>query len=298
MALCFTAMKRPLRQLFTLLTLTWSLTCAQTVLAVGETPYSQGYISGSKITYEEHIQNQKSVLEASGFEKWNWRASSERDSQRRNCADCQLYLLPVNTQLESASVYAYLQALENEKATILKLYPSSPREYNFLAQLSVGILGRESLFFRAKRYFLKEYFQPGVNFAKLMRKYMGFTKGVSARNSRGPTQIKDIPKKIADHYKVNSDNLYVPQNAAVATMGYLIEALKDLKYIAGHESFNHIQPSNYADYLPYIYFGSRKAILAKTATPEQNLYVKDMKRYMNFVEVYEHTSSNSKPQLP
>jgi hypothetical protein len=75
-------------------------------------------------------------------------------------------------------------------------------------------------------------------------------------------------------------------------MGYLIEALKDLKYISSLNNFVHINPETYADYLPYIYFGSRKALIAKTATPEKNLYVKDMKRYMRFLELYERPRPN------
>jgi hypothetical protein len=175
----------------------WAFTGLQSALAVGQSPYVQGYISGSSGTYEEHLEKQKTFLESEGFRKWNW-----ANSGKQACLDCQLFLLPANTQLESDQVYAYLQTLEQEKATLLKLYPSDPHEYNYLAQVSVGILGRESLFFRAKRYFVKEYFQPGVNFTKLMRKYLGFIKGVSSRNSRGPTQIKDIPEKISQFYKV------------------------------------------------------------------------------------------------
>lgn len=247
--------------------------------AVGEKPYAGGSHEGE---YLQFVDQQRKSLKDQGFQNWTW-----NESENRTCLNCQLFILPANTQVESQSVYEFLRALEEEKPALLKMYAADPNEYNFLAHLSVGILGRESLFFRAKRYFFKEYFQPGVNFLKLMRKYMGFTKGVSARNSRGPTQIKDIPQKISEHYQVTPDTLYIPKNAAVATMGYLIEALKDLKYISSHESFRHIQRNTYVDYLPYIYFGSRRSLLAKTATPDQNLYIKDMKKYMKFVELYE-----------
>lgn len=233
---------------------------------------------GPAPSYESVVNNRRKKLQAQGFKSWNW-ISAE-------CKACEFSILPTNLMLESAPVFTFIRTLQTESSNLVDLFESNDQEYIHMAHISLGILGRESLFFGARRYWLKENFQPGVVFLKFLQRQLGFSNIRNYKNSRGPTQIKDIPNLIASKYQVVPDNLFVPQNAAVATMGYLLEAFKELKRIASAPTHQHIQPENYADHLPYIYFGSRKALINKNATPEKNIYVRDMKKYMGMVEIY------------
>jgi len=233
---------------------------------------------GPAPSYESVLSTRRKNLLEKGFKNWNWLSSE--------CKACEFSILPNNLMLESAPVFAFIRTLENESSNLTDLFKSKDQEYIHLAHISLGILGRESLFFGARRYWLKENFQPGVDFLKFLQRQLGFSNVRNYKNSRGPTQIKDIPELIASKYQVVPDNLFMPKNAAVATMGYLLEAFKELKRIASAPTHEHIQPENYVDYLPYIYFGSRKALINKNATPEKNIYVRDMKKYMEMVEIY------------
>jgi hypothetical protein len=96
-----------------------------------------------------------------------------------------------------------------------------------------------------------------------------------------------VPEKIAKAYGIVPGNLKVPENAALATMGFLIEALQELKNRARKGQLEFITPDTYVDYLPYIYFGRAKALMNRTARPDQNSYVRDMKKYMGWVDLYE-----------
>jgi len=67
----------------------------------------------------------------------------------------------------------------------------------------------------------------------------------------------------------------------------LIEALNDLRRYVSQGKIKYISADKIVDYLPYMYFGGRKALLNKTATPDKNAYVNSMKKYMSWVQIYE-----------
>jgi hypothetical protein len=184
-----------------------------------------------------------------------------------------------------ARTYAFLNALSTEKETILKLYNSDSQEYNLLAHIAVGILGQESRFFAHWRYFIKRNSQLAIKEIKELNAWIKEAEVVA--NSKGPTQIKNVPDRIAQHYNITEKNLWNPQSAAVSTMGYLIEALDELKKRAKNNSLEMITEDTYVDYLPYIYFGGTKKLINHTATPDKNIYVKNMKKFMKKVAVYE-----------
>lgn len=246
---------------------------------------SVGFVDSSFAftSLEQSLAQEHSLLDQNGYDKWTW--------MKNDCTNCMVFFLPTRKEVRTEKVRLFIQALAAHKAELQEIYQIPGTEYNLLAHMSVGILGRESLFFRSNRYRLKEAMPWAVRLAKIIEIYLEGSNRSPSDSSRGPTQIKIVPKKIAEHYAITSDNLHEPENAAVATMGYLIEALGELKRRVRVNKLDFITPERYVDYLPYIYFGGTRALVKKTATPESNLYVQDMKRYMTWIEVYEHEAA-------
>lgn len=215
----------------------------------------------------------------------------------------------------------FMNTLEKEKATIMELYGLDNDEYNDLVRYSFGILGNESEFGKNWRYDVKEAFPLGTAFVKETKRKVidrsiqaykdsdGFFSGIknaastyfkelvardvrlltgktnTAALSRGPTQIKKVPKRIEEHYGVTKDNISKPSNSAVATIGFLAEAMVELKNRA--RSNSDITKENRLDYLHYIYMGSVNEIKNKTATPDKNIYLRQLKEYQKGVEIYQ-----------
>lgn len=192
-------------------------------------------------------------------------------------------------------VQNYLTAIAKNKSEIVQLYNSDPQEYNLLAQMAFGILGNESEFFTSTKYLAKISGRSLITPLKKIRSLVD-DKFVISPNSSGPTQIKVVPQKIAERFGVTSASLSkYPEHAAVATMGYLIEALRELKQRATNNNLDFITPETYVDYLPYLYFGRSKLLnnvksndpTLEKAEPHKNLYVLRMKKYMEWVQLYE-----------
>ncbi|MBX3041354.1 MAG: hypothetical protein KF789_11665 [Bdellovibrionaceae bacterium] len=230
------------------------------------------------------------VLETNGYFPWVWKTS--------DCVDCPIYFLSGNKQLESRDVQAFMRTLEARKSEIVRLYQIDGQEYNLLAHMAVGILGRESQFFKSRRYRLKETFPGLVRVAKAFKAYMDGSEKGPSQSSRGPTQIKIVPEKIASFYDITPESLHEPENAAVATVGFLIEILEELKRRVVLNDLEFVNDSNYVDYLPYLYFGSRRMLIQGNATPEKNIYVQDMKKYMGWVLLYEGQPSSTETINP
>ncbi|UYL10229.1 hypothetical protein B9G69_006510 [Bdellovibrio sp. SKB1291214] len=235
--------------------------------------------SGHAFSFAQTSSSQMEIalLSEQGFQSWKWTES--------NCDNCQIMMVPQSDDVSTIKVRRFIQALAVNKADLQKMLKVSGEEYTLLAHISVGILGRETRFGESVRYKFKESAPWIVSLAKLMRS-LATDKEVSP-NSRGLTQIKFLPQDVADKYGITPDNLDIPENAAIATMGYLINALKQLKIRIKTYHLDHITPDRYADYLPYIYFGRSKALIEKTAIPEQNNYVQALKKYMAMIQVFE-----------
>lgn len=215
---------------------------------------------------------------------WKWTKSQ--------CQNCPIMFETKHPYLESEQVQKFIRTLESEKFELIKLYGSDPQEYNLLAQMAIGILGQESQFFRSWRYKTKEELQWSVSLAKSLKVMITPEEDRASLNSRGPTQIKIIPAKIAAHYGITPNNVEEPENAALATMGYLIEALRELKQRAKNNKLEFVTKATYVDYLPYIYFGKSRSLIERTVTPNQNKYVRAMKNYMSWVRIHEVQVSN------
>lgn len=206
--------------------------------------------------------------------------------QKSTCHNCEIkFRVSSEDFKKNPRMVSFLSALATEKQNILKVYGTDPQEYNLLAHMAVGILGNESTFFKSWRYKVKSNSQIAIAWSKGIKAWFG---GYEASpNSKGPTQIKRVPDRIEQYYNITEKNLWEPKYAAVSTMGFLIEALAELKQRAKNNDLEFITPATYVDYLPYIYFGGAKKLINRTATPDTNIYVKNMKLHMKRAQIIE-----------
>lgn len=217
---------------------------------------------------------------ASAYQEVPWSFGSS------TCQNCGIsFKLSFKDHQDNPKVVEFLQTLSKEKHNILKIYGSDPQEYNLLAHMAVGILGNESTYFNSFRYHVKSHSQLVIQWSKAIKAWFGGYE--ASANSKGPTQIKRIPDRIERFYNITEKDLWEPKWAAVSTMGFLIEALEELKNRANNNNLEMITPATYVDYLPYIYFGGAKKLVNRTATPDTNIYVKNMKLHMKKVSVLE-----------
>lgn len=209
----------------------------------------------------------------------------------------------------------FLHTLDKEKRTLMKMYRLDNDEYNQLVRLAFAIMGQESKFGTHWRYHVKESVPVGVAYLKRWKSLMKesyenlksddlsdalkeyireryelekdlLTGGIDvSSNSRGPTQIKKVPTKIAQHYGVTKESLSKPEHAALATLAFLAEAMEELK---AKEKFHpNINGRNRIHYLHYIYMGKSYEIVKGTATPAKNIYYQNLQQYLKGIEIYQ-----------
>lgn len=172
------------------------------------------------------------------------------------------------SESESAFQKEFIQALEDEKSNLMKIYGMDSDTYNELALFSYAIMGIESKFGKSIKYKIKQTLPYVVSLVK----GNGFD---TSYNSRGPTQIKKIPVLIKENYGIKKEDLSDPRQAAIATLGFSFEILQDLKRIAHlHKDINS---KNIYDYLYYMYQGKRSEIINATATPDKSIRIKMIK---------------------
>lgn len=199
-----------------------------------------------------------------------------------------LKILIKDTWSKTDEAIEFVEALSTEKAKLMLLYRLSNRDYNRLAAMAFGILGRETRFGQSAKYVLKEQNQLAI----LMMKRLWYWRW-DMKNSRGLTQIKTVPAKIAKAYCIkNPRQLRKARLAAVATVGFLAESLAYTKYRALKLRLSYIDAENVYDYASYVYFGSLGQLvepiydshgkqLNKTATPSENRYLQHMREHIS-----------------
>ncbi len=202
----------------------------------------------------------------------------------------------VNENGKTTHSQSFVKALETEKSKLMNIFNLSNDDYNDLASVAYGIMGNESDFGRSTKYWIKEYDQGDVILAKAAKRLLNgqnpFDKSV-LNTSRGFTQIKDLPngdwKK--SYPQINKSSLGDPKNSAVATMAYLVDAVKVLKNIANQNEKDprkvKISKENLVDYLGYIYQGRRGALESSSdpANADFNTYVQKLKKNMSYIEI-------------
>jgi len=230
---------------------------------------------------------QSDAFPPTNYRMWRWLGS--------DCHNCPIMIVTNREMLHSEEVTEFIQAIAQNKTELVELYKIDGQEYNLLAHMGIGILGRESTFFTGRRYWIKETLPGVVRFLKTMKWLVNGAEGSVPDSSRGPTQIKVIPKKIAENYKITTADLGDPSNAALATMGFLIESLQELKRRIVINKLSEVTPETYVDYLPFIYMGSARRLIHRDPTPVQLNYIREMKSWMDWVIIYELPQEQSLP---
>lgn len=226
-----------------------------------------------------------------------------------------LRILIKDDSISSSLTQSYVDTLSTEKAYLMRIYGLSNAEYNKIAAIAFGILGRETKFGTSFKYIWKETHQTEIYEAKLAKKKFGdYVKALETGdpwkffaaktwqvnpNSRGLTQIKSIPNKIVYYYCINENQLNDPRVTAVATVGFLAESLGILKNRVRNRKLGYVTNENLFDYVLYVYFGSMRQlvnpvinydtglVVNETATPDRNLYIQTVHRYMRALAFYE-----------
>lgn len=215
----------------------------------------------------------------------------EQDGDKRYWDDYNVYIdksygelfISPNKNLDkswSMNATKYAAGITENKKQLQKDLKIDSGTFNRLAELAMGIAGQESKFGNSNKYKIKESSQGLVSFVKDI-------KGNDSANSRGLTQIKykaDIKNKelkaLYDKYKITEENLTDPRKAAIATILrlcfiYNTEILgRDFKGSQGVK----IDPY---DALLYKYQGKRNELSNQSATPNDNIYIRNVKDYAN-----------------
>ena len=149
-------------------------------------------------------------------------------------------------------------------------------EYNMLAEFAFGVLSPETDFGKNWKYRVKQSVPVVVS----IMKGNGFD---TSENSRGPTQIKQIPEVIAEKYGIEKNELYKPENAAITTLAFVAAQLQELRNMAA--SNPAITEETLQDYLYYLYNGRRNEIRKGTATPDKNIAIQKIKAAIKQIHI-------------
>lgn len=172
------------------------------------------------------------------------------------------------------NVVAYANTLMGVKKTLQKDFNLDSYTYDKLAQLAIDIAQQETKFNTSNRKWLKNHI-PDFILNTIRR---------NNNRSRGATQIKlsgdnEEMQKIYKKYYISEDNIDNMGKSALATMARLA-------YIYNNEvrgrHFKGAKNSNVSpwDALLYKWMGRNIELKRKTATPEQNEYISNVKRYI------------------
>lgn len=266
---------------------------------------------GNRIVLKNDKLNFTTDNKVSSSEAGSYNYSSKDKSYRPIKADInpQLYkdfkkdILEKRIANPKPFVTTFARALETEKKTIMELYNLDNDDYNEISKLAFGIMGQESAFGTHANLWAKETNQGMVSSLKCAKEALKSLKKLSLyvkcdeRNSRGLTQIKQIPDKIKNKYpEVTESRLINPRASAIATVGFLAEVLVELKSIVAKnkEQGTGVQVSRaeMMDYMIYLYNGSRYKLKtddkSKQATPQENIYFKNTKKYSSYMTLREY----------
>lgn len=181
---------------------------------------------------------------------------------------------------------SYAQAIVNNKRELQKRFNLTSDEYNNLAELALGIAEQESKFGTADRYKLKSYVP---DFALDLSKYV--TRGHAGARSRGYTQIKIKGDNtgLQEIYKalnINEDNINNADKSAIATIARLA-------YMYNNEvkgrNFKTAKGNDLNPYhaLMYKWLGKNNELRNQTATPNKNVYIRNVNQYSRNFDMYD-----------
>lgn len=199
--------------------------------------------------------------------------------------------LILDQSINSKEVREFLTALVDEKKNLMDLYSIDNQLYNELAMKAIGILGNESRFFTHYLYQYKANMPDPVVYAT--KHLINLLQGENDTSSlsKGPTAMKSIPVKIGEAYNItDKEQLEVPFNAAVATIGYLAETYQELIDKTRAYDLKCVTDENFADMHLYLYFGGasyRRDLLNCNVQPHLNIYIRNVWQNSKKVQIFE-----------
>lgn len=186
---------------------------------------------------------------------------------------------------------AYASSIVNNKKALQQRFNLTSDEYNRLAELALGIAEQESKFGTSDRYKIKDWIPDWM-----MDTAKYIYRGNSGARSRGYTQIKNKSdneelRKIYNELGIDDESIKSADKSAIATIARLA-------YIYNNEvrgrNFKTSDGNNLNPYhaLMYKWLGKNNELVNKTATPDKNIYIRNVGKYSRNFNMYEDREYN------
>lgn len=181
---------------------------------------------------------------------------------------------------------AYASSIVNNKKALQQRFNLTSDEYNHLAELALGIAEQESKFGTANRYKIKDWIPDWM-----MDTVKYLYRGNSGARSRGYTQIKNKSdneelRKIYNELGIDDKSIKSADKSAIATIARLA-------YMYNNEvrgkNFKTADDNNLNPYhaLMYKWLGKNNELKNKTATPNKNIYIRNVNKYSRNFDMYD-----------
>jgi hypothetical protein len=234
--------------------------------------YRQGYKEGQKLYVLPDNDNNKFELKNG---KLVFTSSDQNVNRTVNTLNYKPIKIEVSEKLKSEAPEAVRMAetLVNKKQELMKALKINGDIYNDLASLTLGLAGQESKYGTSLKYNLK---------TELTQDLAKWASGNKSYNSKGLTQIKfdgvnSEVKELFKKYGITKDNIDKGDNAAVAQMIMFAHAYNN-ELPAYKATIKELGISE-TDALLYLNQGKRNELVNKTATPNKNMYIQNVKNF-------------------
>lgn len=183
-----------------------------------------------------------------------------------------------NQNYHNSQTISFVKTLKTEKKELMQKLNIDNDTYNNLSMISLGIVGQETEYGESFKYKIKENYPDTVSVVKSIV-------GNNSYNSKGLTQMKiksytDVAtKKLLAEYGITEDNLSNPEKSALATIIVLASMYKN--ELPGLQEKLEKQKIDKMDALLYLWNGKKKEITNNTATPNKNIYIRNVKKFAN-----------------
>ena len=169
------------------------------------------------------------------------------------------------------------KALEESKQKLMKDLRINGDVYNDIAELTLGVAGQETDYGNSMKYKLKTETTQDV---------LKYLVGNTSYNSKGLTQLKydahiknkEI-KTLFDNYGITKDNLEDGDKAALAQL-----ILFSTMYKYELPAYKDVDIAD-MDKLLYLNQGKRSELKNNTATPDKNIYIRNVNKYKNKIKL-------------
>lgn len=196
----------------------------------------------------------------------------------------------------------FAQSIVNNKKNIQEKFGLTSDEYNHLADLALGLAEQESKFGTGTsldprhNYKLKKEIPSAIKIGKFLENAFSLNFNGDTNVSRGYTQIKidGDNKELQELYKkhnINFDNILNADKSALATMirlAYMYNnEVRGRQFVTA--SGNNLSPYHA---LLYKWIGKNSELTNKTATPNKNIYIRNVNNYSRNFDMYETRTYN------